>query len=73
MVSFRALRQTRLVIRFWITSLVWFKREKLCFVARLYCMFKVKIVMSQPILYGYYSASSESESSVSASESGCSF
>jgi len=47
MVSFRALRQTKLVIRFWIASFVWFKRKKLCFVARLCRIFKTKIVMSQ--------------------------
>ena len=54
MVSFRALRQTRLVIRFWIASLVCFKRKKICFVARLCCMFKIKIVMSQNHLFYQY-------------------
>jgi len=48
MVSFRALRQIPLVIRFWIAGGICFKRKKLCFVARLCRMFKVKIVMSQP-------------------------
>jgi len=50
MVSFRALRQKRQVIRFWIACLFCFKRKKLCFVARLCCMFKTKVVMSQPLL-----------------------
>lgn len=51
MVNFRALRQMAPVIRFWIAEAIRFKRKKLCFVARLCYMFKVKIVMSQtPIL-----------------------
>jgi len=46
MVSFRALRQRT---RFWIASLLCFKRKKLCFVARLGCIFETKIVMSQTL------------------------
>ncbi|GEO64582.1 hypothetical protein LNA01_17650 [Companilactobacillus nantensis] len=42
MVSFRALRQIRAVIRFWIAALIWFKRKKLCFVPRLCCTFNGK-------------------------------
>ncbi len=39
MFNFRALRQIGTVIRFWITVPIWFKRKKLCLVARLRCMF----------------------------------
>ena len=51
MVNFRALRQIWTVIRFWITVHICFKRKKLCLVARLCCIFKTKVVISQLILF----------------------